>query len=188
MLPWVHIPAPGLMNIPGRATAPSTATLASSAHHCQPCGEWLPTGTGPQPPAAASPGQGPFKDHCAPQASTTGHLELRHSALGAGQEWHRAHGTGLVTNVGAGLEALALGLKVVPVATAATIDELLTLLAGCIEEEAAEECLAAPADRRQVAEVCMVRENRLSQGWQMDATGLSTPSTPGETSTAPFPF
>lgn len=59
--------------------------------------------------------------------------------------------------MGAGLEALALGLEVVPVATAAAVDELLTLLAGGVEEEAAEECLAAPADGGQVAEICAVQ-------------------------------
>lgn len=57
-----------------------------------------------------------------------------------------AHSTLLVTDMGAGLEALALGLKVVPVAAAAAVDELLTLLAGGIEEEAAEERLAVPTD------------------------------------------
>lgn len=56
------------------------------------------------------------------------------------------HSTLLVTEVGTGPEALALGLEVVPVAAAATVDELLALLAGGIEEEAAEERLAVPTD------------------------------------------
>lgn len=74
----------------------------------------------------------------------------------------------------AGLEALVLGLEVVPVATTATVDELLALLAGGIEEEAAEESLAVPTDRGQVAEVCVVQGNRLSQGWQMDGAKPGT--------------
>lgn len=76
---------------------------------------------------------------------------------------HAAQGTWLVTDVGAGLEALALGLKVVPVAAAAAVDELLALLAGGVEEEASEKRLAAPTDRGQVAEV-WGQGDRLIQG------------------------
>lgn len=85
---------------------------------------------------------------------------------GWSSRWPRrvARGTRLVTDVGAGLEALALGLEVVLVAATAAINELLALLAGGVEEEAAEERLAAPADRGQVAEICAVRGGRAEPG------------------------
>lgn len=82
--------------------------------------------------------------HC--QAPGTESWGTRRGARSSCHLWPMAHSTVLVTDMGTGLEALALGLKVVPVATAAAVDELLTLLAGGIEEEAAEQSLAVPTD------------------------------------------
>lgn len=70
----------------------------------------------------------------------------------------------LGAQVGAGLGALPLGLKVVPVPTAAAVNELLALLAGRVVEEADEERLAVPADRGQVAEVWAVPRAEVSRG------------------------
>lgn len=78
--------------------------------------------------------------------------------------WPTAHSTFLVTDVGTGLEALALGLEVVPVATTAPVDELLALLAGGVEEEAAEKSLAVPTDRGQVAEICVIQRGQDEPG------------------------
>ncbi|XP_051659124.1 SCO-spondin-like isoform X2 [Manacus candei] len=57
--------------------------------------------------------------------------------------------------------------------SSAAVDELLTLLAGGVEEEAAEERLAVPTDRGQVAEVCMVQRGQAEPGQDRDATTLS---------------
>lgn len=149
------------------------------------------------PPAAASPRQGPCRGRSTHWAGTIQHLELRDGWSGLGMGWASpgqeqppaaAPGTQLVTGVGAGLEALALSLEVVPVATAATVDELLTLMAGGVEEEAAEKCLAVPTDRGQVAEICTAKGLELSWGWDRDTAGLSAPRLPREVHTAPVPL
>lgn len=83
----------------------------------------------------------PGQHYRAPGTESWGHQERGQEQLPS-----VAHSTLLVSDVGAGLEALAHGLEVVHVAAAAAVDELLTPLAGGIEEEAAEESLAVPTD------------------------------------------
>lgn len=84
----------------------------------------------------------------------------------------------LGAHVGAGLGALPLGLKVVSVPTAAAVNELLAPLAGRVVEEADEECLAVPADRRQVAEVWVVPRAEVSRGQSSRGERSRAPAAP----------
>lgn len=141
-------PCPWASEHPRLVTAPSMATLTHSPHCHQPHG--LLVGSGIWPRAAASPRQGLCRSHHFPgqhyQAPGTESWSIRRGARSSCHLWPVAHSTLLVTDVGTGLEALAHGLKVVPVAAAAAVDEFLTSLAGGIEEEATEERLAVPTD------------------------------------------